>query len=193
MLVTATCVAAVGLMPAAKADSNEREISSFEASVALVEDGSEKDSVRVTEHLTYGVGPGDDAPVERWLPRSGAVDDGPERDLALQDVEVMETDGLPYDIDEQDDATTGAWARRAETHSRTNARRPLGKRRRSRRRFSTWGRRGRRRWQLTRRESAIRVCGVRPVGPGLTTPATGNACDHHHPPCPSGQKGGQRS
>ncbi|WP_152476727.1 FG-GAP repeat protein [Nocardiopsis salina] len=31
------------------------------------------------------------------------------------------------------------------------------------------------------------------IRPGLTTPPAGNACDHHHPPCPAGQEGGQRT
>ncbi|WP_193518744.1 DUF2207 domain-containing protein [Nocardiopsis kunsanensis] len=105
-VIAATSVTAVSLIPAAGADTTDREITSFEVSVILIEDGAEEDSISVTEQLTYDFGAEDGAPMERWLPHSGTVDGGPERDFGLQDVEVTEANGVRYEIDEGDDATT---------------------------------------------------------------------------------------
>lgn len=105
-VIAAASVTMAGLTPAAGADTTDREITSFEVSVTLVERGPDEGTVSVTEQLTYDFGSDGDAPAERWLPHSGTVGDGPERGFGLRDVEVTEADGVPYEIDEGDDATT---------------------------------------------------------------------------------------
>ncbi|GAB3722857.1 DUF2207 domain-containing protein [Nocardiopsis nanhaiensis] len=105
-VVAAASVTMVGLTPAAGADTTDREVTSFEVSVTLVERGPDEGNVSVTEQLTYDFGSDGDAPAERWLPHSGSIGDGPERGFGLRDVEVTEADGVPYEIDEDGDATT---------------------------------------------------------------------------------------